>query len=67
MPGIQRQLVDGGIYHHLNRGNGQQKGFHKDGDYVRLPPAESFVPKEHPLRPIRTTVDAALAELDAGC
>jgi len=34
MPRIARQLVDGGIYHLLNRGNGQQKVFHKDGDYL---------------------------------
>ena len=32
--------------------------------FIYLSP-ESFVPKEHPLRPIRTMVDAALAELDA--
>jgi len=32
--------------------------------FVYLSP-ESFVPKEHPLRSIRTMVDAALAELDA--
>lgn len=31
--------------------------------FVYLSP-ESFVPKDHPLRPIRTMVDAALAELD---
>src|SRR5512145_306049 len=35
-----------------------------DTMFVYLSP-ESFVPKEHPLRPIRTMVDAALAELDA--
>ena len=35
-----------------------------DAMFVYLSP-ESFVPKEHPLRPIRTMVDAALAELDA--
>jgi transposase len=32
--------------------------------FVYLSP-ESFVPKDHPLRPIRTMVDAALAELDS--
>jgi transposase len=35
-----------------------------DTMFVYLSP-ESFVPKVHPLRPIRTMVDAALAELDA--
>ncbi|PKN59610.1 MAG: IS5/IS1182 family transposase [Deltaproteobacteria bacterium HGW-Deltaproteobacteria-11] len=35
-----------------------------DAMFVYLSP-ESFVPKEHPLRPIRAMVDAALAELDA--
>ena len=35
-----------------------------DALFVYLSP-ESFVPKEHPLRPIRTLVDTALAELDS--
>lgn len=34
MPRVARGLVDGGIYHILNRGNGQQKVFHKDADYA---------------------------------
>ncbi len=34
MPRIARRLVDGGIYHILNRGNGQRSVFHKDGDYL---------------------------------
>jgi len=33
MPRTARQLSDGGIYHLINRGNGQQPVFHKDGDY----------------------------------
>ncbi len=33
MPRTARQLVDGGIYHLINRGNGQQRVFHKDRDY----------------------------------
>jgi putative transposase len=33
MPRTARQLVDGGIYHLINRGNGQQQVFHKDRDY----------------------------------
>ena len=33
MPRVARQLVDGGIYHLINRGNGQQRVFHKDRDY----------------------------------
>ena len=34
MPRAARQLVDGGIYHLINRGNGQQRVFHKDRDYL---------------------------------
>ena len=33
MPRIARGLSDGLIYHILNRGNGRQQVFHKDGDY----------------------------------
>lgn len=33
MPRIARGLVDGFIYHVLNRGNGKQKIFHKNQDY----------------------------------
>jgi len=33
MPRIARGLVDGFIYHILNRGNDRQKVFHKDQDY----------------------------------
>ncbi|PNU18693.1 transposase, partial [Geothermobacter hydrogeniphilus] len=34
MPRVARQLVDGCIYHLLNRGNGRQRVFHKDRDYL---------------------------------
>ena len=34
MPRSARGLLDGGIYHILNRGNGRQKVFHKDADYA---------------------------------
>ncbi len=34
MPRSARGLVDGGLYHILNRGNGRQKVFHKDADYT---------------------------------
>lgn len=34
MPRVARQVADGGVYHILNRGNGQQRVFHKDGDYL---------------------------------
>ena len=34
MPRASRHLVDGFIYHVLNRGNGKQRIFHKDQDYV---------------------------------
>ena len=33
MPRVARGLVDGFIYHILNRGNGGQQVFHKDQDY----------------------------------
>ncbi len=33
MPRISRGLVDGYWYHVINRGNGRQQVFHKDGDY----------------------------------
>ena len=33
MPRIQRGIVDHFIYHVINRGNGRQEVFHKDGDY----------------------------------
>lgn len=33
MPRIARGLCDGYIFHILNRGNGRQEVFHKDGDY----------------------------------
>ena len=33
MPRIARALVDNCCYHLINRGNGRQQIFHKDGDY----------------------------------
>ena len=33
MPRIARGLSDGFVFHVLNRGNGRQEIFHKDGDY----------------------------------
>ena len=33
MPRSARKIADEGIYHLLNRGNGQQQVFQKDGDY----------------------------------
>jgi len=33
MPRIARGLVDGFIYHVLNRGNGRQEIFHREKDY----------------------------------
>jgi putative transposase len=33
MPRVARALADNHIYHVLNRGNGRQEVFHKDGDY----------------------------------
>ncbi len=33
MPRIERGLMDNGIYHVINRGNGRQTVFHKDRDY----------------------------------
>ena len=36
MPRIARKAVDGGVYHILNRGNGRQRVFHKDADYLKF-------------------------------
>src|ERR671922_923371 len=36
MPRIARGHSDGQIYHVLNRGNGRQDVFHKDGDFKAL-------------------------------
>ena len=33
MPRVARGLADGQVYHVLNRGNGRQNVFHKDGDF----------------------------------
>lgn len=33
MPRIARGLIDQGIYHVINRGNGRQEVFHKEKDY----------------------------------
>ncbi|NWG04156.1 MAG: transposase [Syntrophaceae bacterium] len=33
MPRISRGLIDGSVYHVINRGNGRQVIFHKDKDY----------------------------------
>ncbi|GFO57173.1 hypothetical protein GMSM_41800 [Geomonas sp. Red276] len=33
MPRIARGVSDGFVFHILNRGNGRQEVFHKDGDY----------------------------------
>ncbi len=34
MPRINRGLVDEGVYHVLNRGNGRQEVFHREDDYA---------------------------------
>ena len=34
MPRVARSVVDGGVYHILNRGNGRQRVFHRDADYL---------------------------------
>lgn len=33
MPGVARGLCDGQIYHVIDRGNGKQRVFRKEGDY----------------------------------
>jgi len=47
MPRAARQLVDGGIYHLINRGNGQQQVFHKDGDYQAFAMLFADMSKRH--------------------
>lgn len=34
MPRAAREIIDGGVYHILNRGNGRQRVYQKDGDYL---------------------------------
>ena len=49
MPRIARGLVDGFIYHVLNRGNGKQKIFHKVGDYQSFINLMAKAKHRHPL------------------
>jgi len=36
MPRTARNVVDGGVYHILNRGNGRQRVFHRDAEYLEF-------------------------------
>lgn len=49
MPRITRGLVDGSIYHVLNRGNGRQEIFHKDGDFATLIELLGLARERHPV------------------
>ncbi|NQT75776.1 MAG: transposase [Candidatus Omnitrophica bacterium] len=50
MPRIERGLVDGFIYHVLNRGNGKQEIFHKDQDYKVFIELMQEAKKKHPVK-----------------
>lgn len=50
MPRTGRQLVDGGTYHVLTRGNNGQAVFHHDADFQRYLQIFSACAKEHGLR-----------------
>jgi len=49
MPRITRGLTDGGIYHVLNRGNGRQEIFHKDGDFAAFIELLRLARERHPV------------------
>lgn len=49
MPRISRGLADGHCYHILNRGNGRQRVFHKDGDYWAFIELLGETTKRYPL------------------
>jgi putative transposase len=52
MPRTARASVGGLCYHVLNRGNGRQTDFHKDGDYAAFVEALGQVAGEVALRPL---------------
>jgi len=49
MPRVTRGLADGCIYHVLNRGNGRQRIFHKDGDFAAFAELLGQARSRHPL------------------
>ena len=50
MPRIERGLIDGFIYHVLNRGNGKQKVFHKKQDYRVFVDLMKDAKRRHPIK-----------------
>jgi putative transposase len=50
MPRIPRGLVDGFIYHVINRGNGRQKVFHKEQDYEAFNNLMEEAKGRHPVK-----------------
>jgi len=50
MPRIAKSLVDGQIYHVLNRGNGRQTVFHKAQDYAVFRELMQHGEKGYPVR-----------------
>ena len=50
MPRIARALADNCLYHIINRGNGRQQVFHKDGDYRAFIDLMLHAREKHPIR-----------------
>ncbi|MFN3533366.1 MAG: hypothetical protein ACK41Q_12790 [Candidatus Brocadia sp.] len=55
MPRIPRGLVDGFIYHVINRGNGRQKVFHKEQDYEAFINLMEEAKGRHPVKILEGT------------
>ncbi len=49
MPRVKRCLVEGLIYHVINRGNGKQKVFHKDHDFIAFIKLIKEAKKRYPI------------------
>lgn len=49
MPRVPRGTVDGFVYHILNRGNGKQEIFHKEGDYKAFINLLKEAKERHPI------------------
>ena len=49
MPRVSRGLADGCIYHVLNRGNGRQSVFHKEGDFAAFITLLGQAKARHPI------------------
>jgi len=50
MPRVTRGVADGDVYHVLNRGNGRQRVFHKDGDFAAFVELLGEARARHPVK-----------------